>query len=737
MIYCLLPIQMQGQRIIFEGVDSVACRSDSVRISVGYTAGNEIVVEDLVTSISHPGRVFLPDGIPCGDLGCSYQSPVTFSNFAPTATITSANDINYVRLNIEHSWIGDIYISITCPNGQTASLMNYSNTGMSVCNSTIQTSHRGWTPGNNAPYSTFFGAAYDYEAYGDAACDSTVALNAPGVGWNYCWSNNTVNGYTYGWDDGIIYRNGNQVILNATERSIDSSNVAAGTHFYHPDESFDSLIGCPINGDWYIEVMDGWNLDNGYIFDWEMSLNPNTVPEGGTMTGVDIVGDDATRTSDTSFMVTAPGGLVGGDTTVTYHVIIHSSSGNDIDTAVTVHFYSNPYQLIRDSLCAGDTLWVDSLAITETLQGFDTTYNDVGCPTIREFDVVFFPTYDYYDTAVFCYSNDYSWHDHLFPTPGDYDFPWLTAEGCDSVWHITIIGRDSGFVATPLISDDGTTWSRDTMLAGCRPMTVWVKSETPHTVHNWWNMGDDTTWYDSDSMSHVYDSVGIFTITYMTESEHGCLDTAVLPNAVWVFGRPEAAFTWTPEHPALSHPTAQLINQSTSYTEGSFGGLFPLRYLWNIQTSSGYDSISETSPFYSWGEEGQNVFGDFTILLTVTQPYTGPYGDTTLCEDTVSAPITIVNDWLQFPNFVSPNGDGSNDIWKVVNLLECGLYTMNELWIYNKWGSLEYHAKDIDEEDDFWDPNKTHSPDGTYYFRFTAKSMFGIARTNGLIEVVR
>lgn len=730
---------MQGQRIIFEGVDSVACRSDSVRISVGYTPGNEIVLEDLVTSMSHPDRVFLPDGIPCGTLGCSYQSPVTFTNFAPSATITSANDINFVRLNLEHSWIGDIYINITCPNGQTASLMNYGGTGMSACNSTIDASHRGWSSGlyGNAPFSTYFGVANDDQtAGGDSICDSTAVLNAPGVGWNYCWSNNTMNGYTYGSDDGVIYRAVNILYLSATEKTIDSSNVAAGTHFYHPEESFDSLIGCPLNGDWYIEVMDGWSIDNGYIFDWEMSLNENMVPEGGTMTGVDIVGDNATRTSDTSFLVSAPSGSW-GDTTITYHVVIHSSSGRDLDTAVTIHFLGNPYQLIRDTLCAGDTLWVDSLPITETLHRYDTLPNTTGCPTIREVDVLFNPTYDYYDTAVFCYSTDYQWYDIPFPTPGDYDFPDLSAAGCDSTWHVTIIGRDSGFVATPLISDDGETWRRDTMLAGCRPMTVWLKSETPHTVHNWWNLGDDTTWYDSDSMTHVYDSVGIFTINYMTESEHGCRDTAVLPNAVWVYGRPEAAFTWTPEVPAMSHPTADLINQSTPYTEGTFGGQYPLRYVWNIQNSSGYDSISETSPHYSWAHEGENVFGDFTVLLSASQPYIGPYGDSTFCEDTSSATITIVNDWLQFPNLVSPNGDGINDTWRVVNLLECGLYTMNELWVYNKWGSLEYHAKDIDDEDDFWNPNKTHSPDGTYFFRFSAKSMFGIVRTNGSIEVVR
>ena len=183
----------------------------------------------------------------------------------------------------------------------------------------------------------------------------------------------------------------------------------------------------------------------------------------------------------------------------------------------------------------------------------------------------------------------------------------------------------------------------------------------------------------------------------------------------------------------MSHPTAQF----SPYGDSTQENLASMSYRWNIQTSGGYDSIWGESPVYTWSAEGGNVFGDFTVLLTAIQTYTGPYGEPTECEDTASAIITIVNDWLQFPNLVTPNGDGTNDTWKVVNMLECGLYSMNELWIYNKWGTLVYHVKNIAEESDFWDPEKTHSPDGTYFYRFSAKSMFGIVRTNGMIEVVR
>ena len=87
-------------------------------IDFGFTYANNVVVQYGETTLGHVDTVFLPDGDPCGELGCSYVSPVDFNDFAEDATITSANDILYVRLNMEHSYMGDLYINITCPNGQ-------------------------------------------------------------------------------------------------------------------------------------------------------------------------------------------------------------------------------------------------------------------------------------------------------------------------------------------------------------------------------------------------------------------------------------------------------------------------------------------------------------------------------------------------------------------------------------------------------------------------------------------
>ena len=107
------------------------------------------------------------------------------------------------------------------------------------------------------------------------------------------------------------------------------------------------------------------------------------------------------------------------------------------------------------------------------------------------------------------------------------------------------------------------------------------------------------------------------------------------------------------------------------------------------------------------------------------------------CRDTTENSILIVNDYLQFPNVVTPNGDGINDLFVIKNLLEGNAFPKNSLYIYNRWGVLVYQVEDISSISDFWDPNKTNSPDGTYFYRFTAKGYTGDTEHHGVIEVLR
>ncbi|HNQ67917.1 MAG TPA: hypothetical protein PKN32_06045, partial [Bacteroidales bacterium] len=144
------------------------------------------------------------------------------NTFAPGQTINSANDLASVCINMEHSYIGDFYMYIRCPNGQEAMLHEYYN-----C--------------NNA----YFGLPNH--------SDNCV----PGTGWDYCWSMSASQAVTAVCSSG--------------------QSVPAGT--YLPLGNFNTLIGCPINGEWCIRFYDNWGADDGYIWTADLNFSPAIMPQ--------------------------------------------------------------------------------------------------------------------------------------------------------------------------------------------------------------------------------------------------------------------------------------------------------------------------------------------------------------------------------------------------------------------------------------------------------------------------
>ena len=83
-----------GQEIVNFSVPTQMCNGDSATVSFGYQDSRSIVVEQRQSALGHSERIFLPDGVSCGSMGCSYQSVVTFSDFAPGSIVTSVNNID-------------------------------------------------------------------------------------------------------------------------------------------------------------------------------------------------------------------------------------------------------------------------------------------------------------------------------------------------------------------------------------------------------------------------------------------------------------------------------------------------------------------------------------------------------------------------------------------------------------------------------------------------------------------
>ena len=238
---------------IFAGtgpLEDTVCLGQNSYLVGGVTAQDTVGIEipggTFQIGGTFAGLTFLPDGA-----GQMYQTDIPMSGFDSTAVITSGADIEQICLDIEHSYIGDIEIALTCPNGTTVSLMNAYN----------QTPF-GWAelvPGGcGNGISTFLGNDTDFDGG-----------NPGSPVWTYCFSttNNTFNT--------ICAENaaGNTIINDYGFPSMNPNGV------YLPDGDFNQFAGCPINGNWTISVQDNQGIDDGYIFSWGIYFNASLYPE--------------------------------------------------------------------------------------------------------------------------------------------------------------------------------------------------------------------------------------------------------------------------------------------------------------------------------------------------------------------------------------------------------------------------------------------------------------------------
>ena len=117
-------------------------------------------------------------------------------------------------------------------------------------------------------------------------------------------------------------------------------------------------------------------------------------------------------------------------------------------------------------------------------------------------------------------------------------------------------------------------------------------------------------------------------------------------------------------------------------------------YLWSPSTGLSDTTIS-------------NPTATPIVTTTYTVTVTSAFG----CVATDSVVVTVLPK-IVFPNGITPNGDGSNDVW-IIDFIE--EYPNNMVEIYNRWGELLFHADGYKQD---W--NGTYKgkdlPIGTYYY---------------------
>jgi subtilisin-like proprotein convertase family protein len=211
-------------------ITGLAAGEYSVQVQDSYGCKAEALV---IGGQFNAGTTFLPDGS-----GVTYQAPLTITGFNPGQTITTVNQIQQICLTMEHSYLGDLWIRVQSPSGQSITLKQQNGGGSCDLGEPIAT----------GPV--------------DDGLSSDIT---PGAGYEYCFNADPVYG--------TMVNESNNFQRNYTDgvgNNYDDFYLPAGS--YTADDDFSGLIGSQMNGTWIVSVTDQFGLDNGYIFNWYISL---------------------------------------------------------------------------------------------------------------------------------------------------------------------------------------------------------------------------------------------------------------------------------------------------------------------------------------------------------------------------------------------------------------------------------------------------------------------------------
>ncbi len=97
-----------------------------------------------------------------------------------------------------------------------------------------------------------------------------------------------------------------------------------------------------------------------------------------------------------------------------------------------------------------------------------------------------------------------------------------------------------------------------------------------------------------------------------------------------------------------------------------------------------------------------------TYVIFVTDSYLG--------SDSLTVVIEETDDCVRAYTGITPNGDGANDSWYIINI---DAFPENEVQIYSRWGNMVWETQNYNNESNYWSGQSKSSdrlPDGTYFF---------------------
>jgi gliding motility-associated-like protein len=204
-----------------------------------------------------------------------------------------------------------------------------------------------------------------------------------------------------------------------------------------------------------------------------------------------------------------------------------------------------------------------------------------------------------------------------------------------------------------------------------------LSSVTNDSIINYsWNFGDGSPAIIWDNPEHIYSDTGIYQITLKALLLSGNKDSIV--KSITVYPNPVATINSSPG--AIVY-IGQTVTLSVS---GTFDSM-----LWSTKeiTSS--------------------------IIVTTSGIYSVRVYDSIGCTDSAYTEIVVLpKTAIQVTTAFTPNGDGINDYWKIINI---GAYGNCDVKIYNRYGDMMFESSNYKND---WDGKRNGKtlPEGTYYY---------------------
>lgn len=203
----------------------------SLAVSTNNTGSTGVVTEPRELSFNTSQTLTELTLLPDGD-GAEYSSPLTFSNFRPGQTLERGEDIVRICARMEHSYLGDLDMWIECPDGSRLDLHRYD--------------------GNDN---------VDRQLLGQGRENT----NTPDPPETYCWTATAPR----------------TMAQYVTDFNVGDGESMPGID-YAAEESFNTLIGCPLNGEWTLNIRDNIPRDNGSIYEWTIEFENSVYPDQET-----------------------------------------------------------------------------------------------------------------------------------------------------------------------------------------------------------------------------------------------------------------------------------------------------------------------------------------------------------------------------------------------------------------------------------------------------------------------